>query len=307
MLLKFDNEKEWLAARDPDITSTDIAPLFGLSPYKSRLKLWHIKRGTIEDDFEESNYTSWGKWLEVPVALKICNDNGWTAEHLKLTYSTFPELRLGSSYDVKINCLDRGDGHFEVKVAESFSEEQGWFPDKAPIGYEFQMQNQLHCLQKDKQGIKFNCLGTLGRRQTTRLYFREYDRELGSMIEDEVKSFWASIQADIPPPPDYCVDGEILEKLRKPLRSGDVINLTFDDRANELAKLYDIYRRDRWVVQANLQAFDDLMKPIKAELHDLIGRNERAIIGQYQVGAKVQTNEETGSSFRRFDFSKRRK
>lgn len=307
MLIKFDTEQEWLAARDPNINSTDIAALFGLSPYKSRYKLWCIKRGLIPDDFEENDYTSWGKWLEIPVAEKIAFDNGWTAENLKLMYSSFPDLRLGSSYDVKINCLDRGDGHFEVKVAESFDEDQGWFPDKAPVGYEFQLQNQLHCLQKDNQDIKFNCLGILGRRQKTRLYFREYDPELGQMIDHEVKEFWASINADIPPKPDYCVDGEILEKLRKPLRSGDVINFHGNEKAAGMIAEYIRLKKSRDDYQRIANGFDKEMEPIKCELHDMIGRNERAIIGDYQIGARVQTNEETGSSFRRFDVSKRRK
>jgi predicted phage-related endonuclease len=307
MLLEFKSEQEWLSARSLDVTSTEISSLFGLSPYKSRLKLWHIKKGNIEDDFQETDATAWGKWLEVSVALKICNDQGWIGEHLKLKYSTFPDLRLGSSYDVKINCLDRGNGHLEIKVAESFDEAQGWFPDKAPIGYEFQMQNQLHCLLKDGQDIKFNCLGTLGRRQKTRLYFREYDAELGQMIDHEVKEFWASINADIPPPPDYCVDGEILEKLRKPLRSGDVVNFVGNTRAAELATEYARLKECRDGYMLHVKEFERGRAPIKAELHDMMGRNERAIIGDYQIGAKVQTNEETGSSFRRFDFSKRRK
>jgi len=307
VLLKFDTEKEWLAARDPNVNSTDIASLFGLSPYKSRYKLWCIKRGLIEDDFSENDFTTWGKRLEVPVAMGICEDMGWTGEHLKLIYSTFPEQRLGSSYDVKINDLDRGDGHFEVKVAESFSEDAGWFEDKAPINYEFQMQNQLHCAHKDNLGLKFNCLGTLGRRQKTRLYFREYDAELGQMIDHEVNKFWASIQADIPPEPDYVVDGEILHKLRAPLRSGDVINMQGNERAQALILEWYGSKIKRDLVREDLDKIEVGMRTIKNELHDMMGRNERAIIGEYQVGAKVQTNEETGASFRRFDVSKRRK
>lgn len=307
MLLKFKTEDEWKAAREPNVNSTDVAALFGLSPHKSRYKLWHIKRGLIEDDFEENDFTTWGERLEVPVAMGICEDMGWTGEHLKLVYSSFPDIRLGSSYDVKINCLDRGDGHLEVKVAESFSEDAGWFDDKAPISYEFQTQNQLHCAEKDNLGLKFNCLGTLGRRQKTRLYFREYDRELGQMIDHEVSSFWASIQADIPPDPDYIVDGDILHKMRKPLRSGDVINFAGNEKAMMMIAEYVRLKEIRDGYMSYVKDFEKQMLPIKNELHDMIGRNERAIIGEFQVGAKIQTNEETGTSFRRFDVSRRRK
>lgn len=310
MLIKFTSEKEWLEARARDITSTDIAALFGLSPHKSRLRLWQEKAGYLDPEFEENQFTIWGKRLQVPVAMGICEDEGWAGEDLTGTYSTFPDLRLGSSYDVLVKCSTRGKGHLEVKVAEEFREEDGWTKERAPLTHEFQMANQLHCAAKDEQGLKFNCLGILGRRQRIRLYFREYDRELGQMIDHEVSSFWASITADIPPKPDYSVDADILEKLRKPLRSGDVINLTGNNRAHDLIQTWFERSAARKALIDQIKPLEKDMKTIEAELHDIMGRNEIAIIGDYQIRAKVQVNEERiqhETSFRRFDPSKRRK
>src|SRR5690606_14943811 len=104
----------------------------------------------------------------------------------------------------------RGKGNLEVKVAEFFSEDAGWTKDNVPINYEFQMQMQMHEAEKSGDAFDFSVLGALGRRQSTRLYFREYDKELGDIIDNEILEFWESVRELKPPPPDYAVDGPLL-------------------------------------------------------------------------------------------------
>ena len=234
---------------------------------------------------------------------------GWTGEDLTGLYSTFPDKRKGSSYDIKAG-TDKGPRLLEIKVAESFDESHGWFEDRAPLHYEFQGMDQIHCMLKDDPTFIGFTLGTLGRRQKTRLYHRVYDPKVGALIDEEVASFWKSIDLDQEPKPDYSVDSEILETLRKPLRTGDVINLSLNNRAVDLIETYAARKEARDVLREQIKPIDKEMKAIEAEIHHLMGRNERAIIGDHQVGAKVQTNEERiqyETSFRRFDHSKRRK
>ena len=38
------DREHWLSLRAQDLTSTDVAALFGMSPYKTKFELWHEKR-----------------------------------------------------------------------------------------------------------------------------------------------------------------------------------------------------------------------------------------------------------------------
>ena len=42
-VIAFRSEQEWLDLRKKDITSTDVAALFNLSPYKTEFELYHEK------------------------------------------------------------------------------------------------------------------------------------------------------------------------------------------------------------------------------------------------------------------------
>lgn len=310
MLLRFETEQDWLNERAKDVTSTEVAALMGLNPYKSRLRLWHEKRGDVESDFEDNPFTKWGRRLQNVVAQGITEDEGWSElKDLRLFYARDPVLGLGSSFDFKV-LTDLGPTKLEIKVAEMFREEDGWLKDQAPLNYEFQLQTQLHLAALHDPEIKHGIIGTLGGRQKTRLYRREYDASVGSMIEEEVFTFWQSVKLNRPPEPDYAVDGPLLEKMRGPIRGGDIINLTGNDRAQELVAHYKNQKSLASALKKELKPVEDSMEKIKAEILHLIGRNETAIIGDMQISAKEQVREDAvtyGSSFRRFDLKKRKK
>lgn len=310
MLLKFDTEKEWLEARIHNVNSTEVAALFGLHPYKSRLQLWMEKAQRVPIDFEENNFSKWGKRLQSVVAMGICEDEGWDGYDLTGYYFTHPTQRQGCSMDVKAVCPVNGDGLLEVKVAESFTEDAGWTRDKAPVMYEFQIQDQMHLAKKNGHDIRWGALGALGRRQTTRLYHRLYDPALGQRIDDATGEFWDSIASDTPPPADYAVDGPLLESLRGALRSGP-INLSGNPRAILLADHLKAIEAQRKILRAQMKPLDAAKEAIKYEMYDLIGRNEGAIIGDLEIGARIPEEREEridyGTASRRFDIKKRKK
>lgn len=310
MLLRFANETEWLEAKKQDVTSTEVAALFGLNPYKSRLRLWHEKAGNVEADYEDNPFMKWGRRLQNAVAQGICEDQGWNGlMDLRLYYARDPSLKLGASFDFSVITDEKRHAMLEIKVAEKFSKEMGWFDDKAPIPYEFQIQAQLHLAMREDAKIEIGVIGTLGARQHTRLYFREYDAALGSLIDEEVHKFWKSIEINSPPDPDYVVDADLIEKMRGPIRNGDIIRLD-NDRAKELLNIYKLCDTDYKSKKKLCDAAKKQRDKAKSELLHLIGRNEVAIIGDYQISAKEQIREDRvtyGSSFRRFDIKKRRK
>lgn len=308
MLLKFANETEWLAQKEQDVTSTEVAALFGLNPYKSRRRLYHEKRGEVASDFEENPFTKWGRRLQIPVAMGICEDNGWHGFDLTHYYARNAALRLGASFDVKA-VYDLNQARvLEVKIAEAFREEDGWLKDSAPLQYEFQMQCQLHLAMPEDREIKSGVIGTLGKRQSTRLYFREYDDGVGALINEETEKFWKEVEEGNAPDPDYALDADLLDKLRGPIRNGDVVNLSSNARALELSARYAAGSHTLKAAKEILKPAEKELREIKAELHEMIGRNETAVIGEFQIGARRQVREENvnyETSFRRFDFKRR--
>lgn len=311
MRLFFQNEAEWLDARKEDVTSTDVAALFGLSPHKSRYRLWAEKSGLCDPDFEENNLTRWGRRLQIPVGLGICEDESWMGYDLTGVYMRHPDpaIAFGSSYDMRAECRDRGKICLEIKVAESFSEDLGWTKTAAPMAYEFQVQAQMHAAAVNGEPFDLGCIGTLGRRQSTRLYFREYDPELGSMIDTEVSEFWKSVREGIPPAPDYSLDGEILQRLSKAVRAGEGCNLSLNNRAMELIHAWQALDEKAQPIRKELSCIDAEKLSIKNELHVMMGNAETAIIGDFIVSAKEQRSEEkfiNEFSFRRFDVKKRK-
>ena len=306
MLQKFETEFEWLAARAPNVNSTELAAMFGLSQYKSRFTLWCEKAGLNAPDFEDTPFTEWGKVLQVPVGMKLCKDRGWQGFDLTGYYLSCTALRLGASMDLRA-VSDEGDGLLEIKVAERLSEEAGWTAAQAPVEYEFQIQGQMHSAIKDGQDIRWGGIGYLAQRQKSGVMHRLYDADLGKMIDIEVAEFWRSIVANEPPPPDYLADAALLEKLRGPLRDGDRIILTGNERAAQLLDSIRTLKELKKPLKSELKRIETEQKKAENEFLQLMGRNEIAYIGDYRVKAKIQKREDTvtyGSSFRRFDISK---
>lgn len=310
MLELFKNESEWLAAREGKINSTELAALFGLSEWKSRLRLWHEKAGLIESDFEDTNYTRWGRRLQNAVGMGICADHGWRGEDLTLAYLSCPEAGLGASMDMRVECQERGIGLLEVKTTGIFSSEAGWEKEKAPIDYEFQIQCQLHLAAKDGQDVTWGAIGALDGRKNTRVYFRKYDPELGKLIDAEAKRFWQSIKDVTPPPPDYLVDSELLEKMRPAVRIGEGKNLSNNPRACSLIEALAALDSEISEIKKTIKPLEDSRVRIKNELYSIMGNAEFATIGEYKISAPVYEVEErltAAHSARRFNVSKRRK
>lgn len=306
-LLHFPYEKDWLAQREKDVTSTEVAALFGLHPHKSRWRLWMEKAGRLESDFEASDYTEWGRELQLPVAMKICRDNGWTGKDLTGFYYHDEELRGGASMDVLALCEERGRGILEVKIAEAFSKENGWTDTMTPLDKEFQIQDQMHLAAKAGEPFDWGVIGTLGKRQSTRLYFRTYDAKLGQRIDDELGSFWRSIQEDRPPEPDYAVDAADLYSLAPAVREGEGCNLSGDEKAVALMTQWDIIDKELKPLREKIKPLEKQKKKIEAEVHAIMGDREKATIAGFTVRAPDEVREErfvSASESRRFYVSK---
>lgn len=142
-IIPFTTEEAWLENRKKDLTSTDIADLFGCG-YATYEELFNRKLKGLDSQFVPNERSNWGKALEPCIAKEFARINGWTIRSAK-EYVRIPELRLGSSFDYVIGTGDYGD-LMEIKNVGVDAYKRDWnkgFTIEAPTKIEFQIQNEL--------------------------------------------------------------------------------------------------------------------------------------------------------------------
>lgn len=270
------NEEHWLALREPNLNSTDIAALFGCSPYQTAFELWHRKAGNLVSDFKDNERIAWGRRLEAVVAEGIGEDNGWTVTPFK-SYVCMPLQRLGSSFDFIAQDADFNSAILEIKCVDYFAFKDGWIIDgddiEAPPHIEFQVQHQMLVA-----GIDRAYIGVMigGNRVVT--LERQADPIIHKLIITKADAFWKSIADGIAPEPDYAVDAKSIIALNSKVREGAFIDATSDE---EITKAIREYQH----ISSEASGIEKVKEEKKARLMELIGEAEKVVSGAYSVSA----------------------
>ena len=272
-----ENEAAWLAMRKEDITSTEAAALFGLSPYSTPFELYHIKHGLVDDVFPDNERMAWGRRLQDSIAVGIGFDNKWKVRRMD-EYMRDPVLRMGSSYDFEVHCPTRGKGVLEIKNVDSLIYRNDWIDGdqpEAPAHIEIQHQHQLELARH--HGYTWGCIAALVGGNTVKLIFREHDANVGAAIRAKISDFWKQTE---PPAPDYQADAEFISKLYQYAEPGKVIDLSASDKATKLASALSVLNE----IKNNAERGADA---VKAELLTLIGDAEKVTLAGYKISAGV--------------------
>lgn len=297
-LIPLRDDDHWHSLRAQDLTSTDIAALFGMSPYATAIDVWHAKRDGIVETIEDNERMRWGRRLESVVAEGIAEDQGWWVRSFK-EYGRLPEHRLGASFDYRIRlgdpvsmcsrpfCLDSMgktcrspdmctperdsdvDAILEIKTVDALAFRSGWTvePDfiEAPAHIELQLQHQLLV-----SGLRVGYIGALVGGNTVRLIRREADEDVHAAILQRAAEFWQSVAAGTPPPITTADEARAYVRRQTTVDPGRL----FDARGNPtVATLLQDYRQAR----ATAQAATDAADVAKARLLEVIGEAERVM------------------------------
>ena len=274
------SDDHWHSLRTQDLTSTDIAALFGMSPYATAIDVWHAKRNGIVERIEDNERMRWGRRLESVVAEGIAEDQGWSVLPFN-EYGRLPEHRLGASFDYRVLCeeqarnycadtvLDDEDCILEIKTVDALAFRSGWTvePDfiEAPAHIELQLQHQLLV-----SGLRVGYIGALIGGNTVRLIRREADDGVHAAILLRAANFWQSIIAGTPPPITTADEARAYVKRQTSVDPGRLL----DARGNPtVAALLQDYRQAR----AEAQAATDAADVAKARLLEVIGEAERVM------------------------------
>lgn len=267
----FSNESDWLAARKHDLTSTDIADLFGVGR-SSPFELWHRKKNLLDSDFEGNERSDWGTAFQDVIAGKLAADNGWNIRRMN-EYIRIPELRIGSSFDFEIidDDEDRAtNGILEVKNVDSIVVKNDWLIgedgeyESTPI-IELQIQHQMLV-----SGHTYGFIGAcIGGNKGVKL-FRTAKSYIHTAILDRARVFWASIDSNTPPEPDYSRDAEFISSLYKEADADKVYDASVD---HDIERLMNDYK----LACESEKIYEETKKEIKARILDRIGDASKVI------------------------------
>ena len=267
--------------RAKDVTSTESAALFGMSPYTTHFELWHRKHSGLVPEFKVNERMKWGNRLEAAIAHGIAEEQGWQIRPLK-DYMRLPDLRSGSSFDFVITNLGE-PVHLEIKNVDYLAFRDGWIEHddgtiEAPEHIEMQVQHQMMV-----SGYKRAYIGAFIAGNRGVVIERERDEAVISAIRAAIAAFWATVDAGQEPAPVMPGDAEAVIRLNQYAKPGKILDA--GDDAN-IAALVENYK-----TAAALEAQGKEDKEVaKAKLLEAIGDAEKVLLSHWTISAAMQAD-----------------
>lgn len=263
--------------RAAHVGASEVAALFDCSPYLTHFELWHRKKGTIatpefnarhDDGTPDNERILWGVRLEAAIIEEAKERYGYT-DREQVKHLTNGK-GLGGHPDRRVICPTRGPGILEVKTAD-WLVRKGW-GDEPPTHY--LLQNLAY---QGLDGVEWgDVLVLVGGNKLERFTY-DFRPKIYAEIERRVEAFWASVEADEPPRPDY---GRDLPTIADLYRDGtdETVDLTGDNLAAVAAANFLKAAERRKAAQAEEDA-------AKAELLDKMGPASFALINGFEARA----------------------
>lgn len=273
------SQEHWLELRKQDVTSTESAALFGMSPYLTHFDLWHRKRTGIVPEFKTNERMAWGNRLEAAIAHGIAEEQGWKISPMK-EYLRDPDLRMGSSFDFVITSLGE-PVHLEIKNVDYLAFRDGWIEHddssiEAPEQIEMQVQHQMAV-----SGFKRAFIGAFIGGNRGVVIERLRDEDVIAAIKAKVANFWRTVDDGIEPNPVMPGDAEVLIRLNQYAKPGKVLDASADDVLTEMIERY----KAAAAKEKNAGEDKDVAK---AEIFKHIADAEKVLTGAWTVSAAMQ-------------------
>lgn len=228
------DEAHWHELRAKHIGGSDVAALFGLSPFTSRWQLWMEKAGKIApEDLSDNKAVQAGTFLESGIANWAAHR--WTMDISKVNhYYTVDDCPgMGASFDY----ITADGAPMEIKWS---ARGHGWHYAgeeilEAPENYLMQVQHQLACTTSDHAWLVALIDDEPRRMKIPR------NENIIDAIKSEISTFWSSIHEGEEPPIDFDKDVSALTKLMGTLPKSDI---TLDDGDALLFADYKLAKED---------------------------------------------------------------
>jgi putative phage-type endonuclease len=282
------------------IGASESAILLGVSPFGTPFELWYEKAGQLPRGDHGGERIDAGRHLEPAIAAWAAERWNWNLRNVPeyLTHPTVP--KMGCSLDFE----DADDGApVEIKNVDGLIFKQQWTAEggellDAPIYYLIQVQHQLACRPDAPHGWLIACVGG------NRLFRLKVPRHQGAIarIEGAIREFWASVEAGVPPAPDFNIDAAAVMRLYATIDGAEPVDLTDDNRLPDLCAEYKAAGQAEKEAKARKDA-------AKAEILTKIGGAARAFVNGFNVSAGMVNRKEhvvAATSYRSFRITEKR-
>ncbi|MFH8380680.1 YqaJ viral recombinase family protein [Kitasatospora sp. NPDC018058] len=218
---------EWEAARTgPVITATRIAAVMGLSPWESRLSLYHRLRGEAPDTFTATSEMEWGNRHEPTVAEKWQEDH---PNHMVLTTGTWrhrdrPWQRCTPDRLITPLVLDEKWTVADTEVLEIKTSPvaEGWGEDGDPLGIPVYYRCQV-MWQLDTLGLTRATVAVLIAGHDYRTYPIKYDADEADLLRTKARLFLDDVEDGYRPDIDgHSATYQTIRHLPDGMRDVDV-------------------------------------------------------------------------------------
>lgn len=241
---------QWLAQRRAGIGGSDVAPILGLSKWRTPLDVYLDKRGELPEQ-EDNAAMHWGRTLEPIIRQEYANQTGRTV-HIHTDILQHPE------HPFMLANLDgmTSDGRvFEAKTARTAQEWGEPGSDEVPDAYALQVQHYMAVT-----GCRMADIAVLIGGSDFRIYHIAADDGLqADMIAAETE-FWQRVQRGDPPPPITLADSQ---RAFGHIKAEGIVNATAEDAAAW---------RELTEVRARIKAEEAREEALKTQLMQAIGQ-----------------------------------
>lgn len=190
--------EEFLKARQTGLGGSDIATLFGINPWSTRLELYLQKRGEL-DPTPDTSRTKAGRVMEQVIAAMVAEREGVKLRRINRTLRHPKHDFLIAHIDRDFVGMAKGLEIKNVSPRMAYL----WGKDGTPDAVAEYYIPQPHHYMLVMDYPAFDVAAYFGG-DDLRIYPMERDREMDEMIIQEAHDFWHHhVLAGIPPEPDF--------------------------------------------------------------------------------------------------------
>lgn len=227
-------QDQWKQLRAKNIGGSEIPALFGESSYLTKYKLWHTKKGNIdEEDLDNNERIQAGQFMEEG-AIKWANHKFGLALYQPKVYVTHKLVKgMGCTPDAYDAENDKRLAQIKNVDSLQFAlhwEHEGSEITRAPLEILLQCQHELEVTDREENEL----IVLVGGNRLFRMRCLR-DRHIGEIITTAVGGFWMDIDAGRAPDPEFDRDSMTVKELRSKLPVKQIVDMTHEKYICDLA------------------------------------------------------------------------
>lgn len=285
--------EEWLAFRKSGIGGSEVAAVFGISPFGTARDVYYDKLNIVSAFDDETNkyQKKIGSLLEDVVAEMFSEVTGYPVFQIHKMFRSREHYFMLADVDYFVQLPDGSFAILECKTTSPDASEKWWngAEPAIPLNYQFQGRQYMSVMHINK--VFYACLHG---NSENYLIIREMERDLD--IESEMitveQHFWESyILPRIPPP--YIEEGElIIESTRRHYgyANPNAPEMVFDATTEDRVLRYLELQEQKTLAEASIKALDKEVQRMKGLIIAEMGTNCTAACSLEGVPYQVTYN-----------------